>query len=1030
MSFGFSCDILSTLQLADDLKKRFAQAPSGFKAIYTDVKSLWAVLHDLHDLPKDGLCANQTMELDLIAQQGREVFLEIDNRLSKHNVIAYATPDWKSRALRAWSRVHWDPVEIESLRSRITYCLTLWNLVMSRINWYPFPLQRTNGGDIQSIKANQNVQLRNQMLASIYTVDASQQQHRILNMRHAGTGKWFLESQQFLLWVSSAEKGNNTLLCTGSPGAGKTVLASIAIYHLQTEFAGKGTVAIAYHFFTPRGRLGYPDLLSSLLRQMLQGNPDLYATVAAVAKYSMRLRSGHPLAAEEAQDMLEFAASKCTEVFIVVDALDECCDIYVRRQFLTWIGRILDLNGHTKVRFLATTRHATEPEKLFQNNHIALDVKASRDDMESFLEGNLVYLPEFLQRKPELWKDMRNQMLDFADGIFLLVCLYYNLVMHERNEKSVRALGNRIKTGSGAYDQVYDETMKRIEQQSAFSQDLARRIIGWVTFSARTLSSVELQEAIAVEIGEPEFDATNIIDLGELISVCCGLVVVDCNSNTTRLVHPTAQEYLERTWQSWFPGVHGYLTDTCLTYLSFDDRQKYPFYQYAAHEIGTHLRQDPGNGLLLDAFIKNDAKVSRCMREMLGLSSADFGFSGLHFASIMDVEDYIERLISPDSSLVNVRDHLGRTPLTWASGYGKAAAVRFLLEHGADVNPVTKEGSTPLLYAAAYGHVEVVRQLIDSGANVHVENKRIETALFFAAKGTTATQFKSGSLCSSGNHALVVQMLLDAGAEPNKKNILQETPLYAAAANGHLDAVKLLLGPRADSKTKSGLLAEALTAAARKGYIKITRLLLEHGTHPARMMMGTDVSPYFWGLRCLAASTPQSEEDIDTFTGLLRDSSSPSFRDEFHRAPLHWACWGGDVSLVQGILAAGCSPNPRDIFGRTPLFAAVCAGRVDVVKTLLDHPDIEIQIQDKLRFTPLQESYRRQVSSTNYPYASQAKAWADITDLLKARSDSPDQNLQLTINALPFTQHAVSQDSFYEHCDVCLDTRTLSREAR
>lgn len=34
MSFGFSIgDIFATLKLADELKKRFAQAPSEFKAI-------------------------------------------------------------------------------------------------------------------------------------------------------------------------------------------------------------------------------------------------------------------------------------------------------------------------------------------------------------------------------------------------------------------------------------------------------------------------------------------------------------------------------------------------------------------------------------------------------------------------------------------------------------------------------------------------------------------------------------------------------------------------------------------------------------------------------------------------------------------------------------------------------------------------------------------------------------------------------------------------------------------------------------
>lgn len=61
--------------------------------------------------------------------------------------------------------------------------------------------------------------------------------------------------------------------------------------------------------------------------------------------------------------------------------------------------------------------------------------------------------------------------------------------------------------------------MRRIEQQGSFSHDLAKRILGLITFSARPLTPLELQDAIADEIGEPEFDETNITDLEEMTSV-------------------------------------------------------------------------------------------------------------------------------------------------------------------------------------------------------------------------------------------------------------------------------------------------------------------------------------------------------------------------------------------------------------------------------------------------------------------------------------------------------------------------------
>ncbi|GKZ96017.1 hypothetical protein AnigIFM59636_010258 [Aspergillus niger] len=1044
MSFGFGVgDFLATLQLADDLKKRFAQAPSGFKAISGDVKSLWALLHDLNDIPNEGLSTTQKMELDIIVQRGREVLLEIEHKLSKYNVLAFATSDWKTKAVRAWSRVKWDPAEVDSMRSRITYCLSLWNLVMGKINQ---DLTLEIGAGIQSMKGHHDMQQRNETLAWICPVDVSEQKHRILSSRREGTGEWFLESEEFRCWIS--DEKSKVLLCTGAPGAGKTMLSSIAVDHFQQELAHNSSVAVAYHYFNYQERLEFTELLSSLLRQLLQGNQRLYETITK-RRYLLPPRSTR-LTKENIKKVFDVVLSECSEVLLVVDALDECNDVYVRRQFLAWTRNLLDLGGRTKVKLLATARPGDYFGTL-SSRGITLEVQANRDDMESFLDGNLDYLPGFLRRKPELWGYIRNQILESADGIFLLVRLYYNLILDEKNERRVRALGSKFQSGSGAYDHAYEETLKRISLQSSFSQDLAKRVLGWITFSARPLSALELQHAIAVEIGEPDFDKMNVTDIEEIVSACCGLITVDKSSNTAKLVHLTAQEYLKRTWKAWYPTVHEYLTDTCLTYVSFDafdpktllesgcqeHRQEYPFYQYAATELGNHLRQSLGSNTLLASFIKNDVKVSRCMREMFGLSDTAYGLSGIHLASLFGLDQCMEELVGPESNFVNTRDYLGRTPLTWAAGFGNSAVVEFLLDHGAIVDSATAENFTPLFYAAAYGHHEVARLLIGRGANVHYETENKETPIFFAAKSGAGIRVGPISLVNMGDHAQVMKVLRDASADINRENKRWETPLFIAAANGNLRAVELLLewGARISSTDKwKHHVADPLTAAAQRGHVEITRLLLVNGAGSPRCMRDTDVSPYFWGLSCLTKA--EVEGDDDAMEAILRESCSPGFRDEFHRLPLHWAASRGDISLVQRILKTGCDPNPRDIFGRTPLFAAICMGQVKMVEMLLEIPNIEPHIEDKLGFTPLQESYRRKIylNDTRYnpfymPGITDAGAWDRITDLLKAKAGLPEEDL-VHVSTLPFVRYILPQAPFYEHCDVCLDTQTLGKRAQ
>jgi Cdc6-like AAA superfamily ATPase len=204
------------------------------------------------------------------------------------------------------------------------------------------------------MKENRDTQLRNGMLPWICAIDPSERQSKVFNMRREGTGKWFLESEQFLLWIASEKE--KTLLCTGAPGAGKTVLTSIVIDHLEKKFSNDDSVAITYIYFDFRQRLEFSDLISSLLRQLLQGNPGLCGKISDL--HSRRQQNPSHLSEEEVQKELELVISQCSEVFFLIGALDECLDVRVRRQFLIWIGNLLNFNSHTIFEYQAPCNHA------------------------------------------------------------------------------------------------------------------------------------------------------------------------------------------------------------------------------------------------------------------------------------------------------------------------------------------------------------------------------------------------------------------------------------------------------------------------------------------------------------------------------------------------------------------------------------------------------------------------------------------------------------------------------------------------
>lgn len=83
---------------------------------------------------------------------------------------------------------------------------------------------------------------------------------------------------------------------------------------------------------------------------------------------------------------------------------------------------------------------------------------------------------------------------------------------------------------------MYHATLGRIELQSEEDIFLAKRAIIWVSHACRSLSVSELQEALAVKPGILVFSEDDIVPMDLLVSVCCGLITVDHENNTVRLI--------------------------------------------------------------------------------------------------------------------------------------------------------------------------------------------------------------------------------------------------------------------------------------------------------------------------------------------------------------------------------------------------------------------------------------------------------------------------------------------------------------
>lgn len=129
-------------------------------------------------------------------------------------------------------------------------------------------------------------------------------------------------------------------------------------------------------------------------------------------------------------------------------------------------------------------------------------------------------------------------------------------------------------------------------------------------------------------------------------------------------------------------------------------------------------------------------------------------------------------------------------------------------------------GTTPFVRAAKNGDIAAMRLLIDKGANTSISTRNKTTALM-ALVGGLGRKYGADlqvSAAEEKNALEAARLILDLGADVNASNEAGQTSLHAAAAIGANGVVRFLVerGARLDARTRQGRTAldEALRGVA------------------------------------------------------------------------------------------------------------------------------------------------------------------------------------------------------------------------
>lgn len=210
--------------------------------------------------------------------------------------------------------------------------------------------------------------------------------------------------------------------------------------------------------------------------------------------------------------------------------------------------------------------------------------------------------------------------------------------------------------------------------------------------------------------------------------------------------------------------------------------EKVPYEQRAVDELNKAIQDGVAVFLGPNAYVDLRGQIHVCN----GVQPRNY--APLHMAVKFERVDVLEQLLRVKNVSVNIRDHLGRTPLHLALEMAheykmnKEIVDRLCACPELDLNACDEQGWTTLHYAARCGAETIVAQMAYASSDA-VNAKTVDendTPLHLAARYNQC--------------AVVRQLLCFHGLEVNA--VEQEegfTPLHVAVANGNDDVVKLLL---------------------------------------------------------------------------------------------------------------------------------------------------------------------------------------------------------------------------------------------
>lgn len=393
--------------------------------------------------------------------------------------------------------------------------------------------------------------LNSQIKQWLSSPDPSTNYHSALEKRLEGSGRWFLGSSQFSDWKTGKLDGP-TLWLHDIPGCGKTYLSCSIIEDLETSQTNESVVLYFFFDFNDQSKQTFENMIRSLVFQLCSSNGQLHSVVEQL--YDKK--GSTQLSLKDLCDTLQEMVSKLSNVFLVLDALDECTTRESLLKWLTIISQKRSIRAIVASRRLEDIQCSLE-EWVVPGNIREFEETPVNEDIRAFVQQRLRHpeqskLAATWKSRPDILERIETTVVGKSNGMFRwAACQLDALADHVLPHRLFQALDRLPKTLNETYKRILYGIREEDRPDSI-------RILQFLLYAKRPLSIEEAVDILAVVPGEkPPFHADNRMpDPRMLLKFCSSLITIvevekqlewpksSVKETQIRLAHFSVKEYL------------------------------------------------------------------------------------------------------------------------------------------------------------------------------------------------------------------------------------------------------------------------------------------------------------------------------------------------------------------------------------------------------------------------------------------------------------------------------------------------------